>query len=184
MNWTNVKLIFLRELRDQLRDRRTLFMIAVLPLLLYPLMGMSVFQVQQFLQEQASKVLVVGARCLAGGAAAAWTATTLPTDCSPPKANASCWQLDVVPSRDSAADAWSESASKPSATCGPGKYDAVVYFPPDFAERLAGFRRTLPAAEPDASRHRRKRVPQPEIFYNTASDKSQVAYDRAASDPA
>ena len=50
MSWTNVKLIYLRELRDQLRDRRTLFTIVVLPLLLYPLMGMSVFQVQQFLQ--------------------------------------------------------------------------------------------------------------------------------------
>ncbi len=39
MNWSNVKLIFLREVRDQLRDRRTLFTIAVLPLLLYPLLG-------------------------------------------------------------------------------------------------------------------------------------------------
>jgi len=28
MNWSNVKLIFLREVRDQLRDRRTLFTIA------------------------------------------------------------------------------------------------------------------------------------------------------------
>ena len=57
MSWTNVKLIFLRELRDQLRDRRTLFTILVLPLLLYPLMGMSVFQVQQFLKEHASKAI-------------------------------------------------------------------------------------------------------------------------------
>ena len=29
MNWKNVKLVFLREVRDQLRDRRTLFMVAV-----------------------------------------------------------------------------------------------------------------------------------------------------------
>ncbi len=41
MNLHNVKLILLREIRDQLRDRRTLFMIFVLPLLLYPLLGMS-----------------------------------------------------------------------------------------------------------------------------------------------
>ena len=39
MNFTNVKLILVREIRDQLRDRRTLFMIAVLPLLLYALLG-------------------------------------------------------------------------------------------------------------------------------------------------
>ena len=48
MNWSNVKLILVREVRDQLRDRRTLFMIAVLPLLLYPLLGMSFMQVAQF----------------------------------------------------------------------------------------------------------------------------------------
>ena len=61
MSWTNVKLIFFRELRDQLRDRRTLFTILVLPLLLYPLLAMGVFQVQQFLKGHSSKVLVIGA---------------------------------------------------------------------------------------------------------------------------
>ncbi len=61
MNWSNVKLILAREIRDQLRDRRTLFMIAVLPLLLYPLLGMSFFQVAQFMREHAIRVLVVGA---------------------------------------------------------------------------------------------------------------------------
>ena len=66
MNWNNVKLIFQREMRDQLRDRRTLFLIAVLPLLLYPLMGMSFFQMTQFLRKQAAKVLVVGADELQG----------------------------------------------------------------------------------------------------------------------
>src|SRR5262245_39210762 len=64
MIWTNVKLIYLRELRDQLRDRRTLFTIAVLPLLLYPLMGMALLQVQQFRKEHASKVRIIGAESL------------------------------------------------------------------------------------------------------------------------
>src|SRR5215475_12007732 len=59
MNWANVKLIWLREVRDQLRDRRTLFMIFVLPLLMYPLLGMSILQVSQFLREQPTKVLIV-----------------------------------------------------------------------------------------------------------------------------
>ena len=59
MNWHNVKLILAREVRDQLRDRRTLFMIFVLPLLLYPLLGTSFFQVSQFLREQPTRVLVV-----------------------------------------------------------------------------------------------------------------------------
>src|SRR5215213_1602395 len=64
MQFRNVKLIYLREMRDQLRDRRTLFLIAVLPLLLYPLLGTSFFQLSQFLQHHDAKVLVVGAEQL------------------------------------------------------------------------------------------------------------------------
>ena len=60
MNWRNVRLIYAREIRDQLRDRRTLFMIAVLPLLLYPLLGMSVFQLSQFVRKSEPRVLVIG----------------------------------------------------------------------------------------------------------------------------
>src|SRR5882757_8583446 len=60
MSWRNIRLIYAREIRDQLRDRRTLFMIAVLPLLLYPLLGMSVFQLSQFLRKSEPKVVVVG----------------------------------------------------------------------------------------------------------------------------
>ena len=60
MNWRNVRLIYAREIRDQLRNRRTLFMIAVLPLLLYPLLGMSVFQLSQFVRKSEPKVLIIG----------------------------------------------------------------------------------------------------------------------------
>ncbi len=59
MNWTNVKLIFLREFRDQLRDRRTLFVIVVLPLLLYPLLGVTFMQISQFMQQHPSRVLML-----------------------------------------------------------------------------------------------------------------------------
>src|SRR5262249_33154958 len=61
MSFRNVKLIYFREIRDQLRHRRTLFMIAVLPLLLYPLLGMSVFQLSQFLRKNESRIVLVGA---------------------------------------------------------------------------------------------------------------------------
>jgi sodium transport system permease protein len=44
MRGSIVRLIWLRELRDQLRDRRTVFMIAVLPVLLYPVAGFGVMQ--------------------------------------------------------------------------------------------------------------------------------------------
>src|SRR4029078_1475909 len=59
MHWRNIRLIYAREIRDQLRDRRTLFMIAVLPLLLYPLLGMSVFQLSQFLRTSEPRAIVV-----------------------------------------------------------------------------------------------------------------------------
>ena len=60
MRWRNVRLILGREIRDQLRDRRTLFMIAVLPLLLYPLLGMSMFQMAQFVRESSTRIWVIG----------------------------------------------------------------------------------------------------------------------------
>ena len=62
MNLKNVKLILSREVRDQLRDRRTLFMMFVLPILLYPLLGMLFLQIQQFVQDKSVRVLVVGAQ--------------------------------------------------------------------------------------------------------------------------
>ncbi len=64
MSWTNIKLIWARELKDQLRDRRTLFTVIVLPLLLYPFMGISLIQVTQFFREHATKVWVVGSENL------------------------------------------------------------------------------------------------------------------------
>ena len=60
MNWSNVKQIFFRELRDQVRDRRTLFTVAVLPLVLYPMLGMSLVQVTQFMREHPTNIWVVG----------------------------------------------------------------------------------------------------------------------------
>ena len=60
MSLKNIKLIFRREMRDQLRDRRTLFMILVLPVLFYPLLGISFFQIAQFLREHPSRVLIIG----------------------------------------------------------------------------------------------------------------------------
>ncbi|MBS0266943.1 MAG: ABC transporter permease, partial [Planctomycetes bacterium] len=64
MSWRNVRLIFLREVRDQLRDRRTLFMIAVLPLLLYPALGLGMMQLTLLFREQPRTVVILGAENL------------------------------------------------------------------------------------------------------------------------
>lgn len=64
MTWSNVKLIFKRETRDQLRDRRTLFTIAIMPLVLYPLMGMAMLQVAQFTREHPTRIWLIGSENL------------------------------------------------------------------------------------------------------------------------
>ncbi|REJ72642.1 MAG: CPBP family intramembrane metalloprotease [Planctomycetota bacterium] len=66
MRWNNVRLILLREVRDQLRDRRTLFMVAVLPIMLYPLLGLAMAQMMSSFNEQTRTVLVLGAAELPG----------------------------------------------------------------------------------------------------------------------
>lgn len=57
----NALLIFHREVRDQLRDRRTLFMIVVLPVLLYPALLIGTVQMTFWFPESARNVVVLGA---------------------------------------------------------------------------------------------------------------------------
>src|SRR5262249_38485108 len=64
MRWSNVGVIFRRELRDQIRDHRTLFMIFVLPILLYPLLGYGSLKVADALEAQPAFVVVGGAENL------------------------------------------------------------------------------------------------------------------------
>lgn len=61
MSWKNVKLIFLREVRDQLRDRRTLFMITILPVLLYPMLGLGVVEMMLTFSEERRTVVILNA---------------------------------------------------------------------------------------------------------------------------
>jgi sodium transport system permease protein len=60
MRWSIIRLIWLRDLKDQLRDRRTVVMIALLPLVLYPILGVAVMQFALGLVETPSRIGVVG----------------------------------------------------------------------------------------------------------------------------
>ncbi len=64
MRWSLVKTIFLKELRDILRDRRTLFVMVVLPILLYPLLMIGFTQVAALqvskLEQKKSRIVVLG----------------------------------------------------------------------------------------------------------------------------
>lgn len=59
MRWSIIRTIWLREMRDQLRDRRTLLMIVGLPLVLYPLLGFAVLQFAVGFTENVSVIGVV-----------------------------------------------------------------------------------------------------------------------------
>ncbi|MBX6313795.1 MAG: CPBP family intramembrane metalloprotease [Isosphaeraceae bacterium] len=58
--WT----IFRREVVDQLRDRRTLFMIFILPILLYPILGIGIAQLSVAFEQKPRTVVVLGAEYL------------------------------------------------------------------------------------------------------------------------
>jgi sodium transport system permease protein len=191
MQYRNVKLIYLREMRDQLRDRRTLFLIAVLPLLLYPLLGTSFFQLTQFLQKVEARVLVVGARQLR---TAEWLpplvdgnqfATKLfdqpelrdkillysPRD-YPEYADALRKGKSLPVPGKAAVESPDEVAFDAAATAllDAGKVEAVLVFPNGFEDRLSEVRRALVERKSaDAAA-----FPEPIILYNSSDDKSQV----------
>jgi sodium transport system permease protein len=77
MRWSIIRLIWKRDLLDQLRDRRTVLMIAVLPLLLYPLAGFGLVSLAGGFGPGKQVVGVYGADQLppyAPEAAASWVA--------------------------------------------------------------------------------------------------------------
>src|SRR5688572_15233010 len=64
MRWSVIGLIWYREIRDQLRDRRTVFMLVVLPIILYPLLGMGMVQFAILFSEQPMKIGIAGREVL------------------------------------------------------------------------------------------------------------------------
>ena len=171
MKWTNVRLIFQREVRDQLRDRRTLFTIAVLPLLLYPLLGVVFFQISQFLREHHTTILVLGTDALPTEPALLEGSSFSATLIAPHDAGR--FQLTLRSLHGTGKGSPREHAERLVQS---GEFDAVVVFPPDFATRLSEFRDQLREKSPDAGAMHG--IPQPEVFVNTASDKSRIAAER------
>ena len=189
MNWRNVKTIFHRELRDQLRDRRTMFMIAVLPILLYPLLGLSFLQVAQFLQDKPSEVLVVGGQDLHSFPPLLHEHRFAP-DLFADSDDAKLLLVAFPETAGSGSEGGSEEGSKEGSKGGSkrritreeardlvrdGKYHAVVWFPPDFGERLQEFHERLLA---ESTKGEPPTVPNPEIIFTTASDRSRAAFHR------
>src|SRR5688572_30080245 len=140
MQWRNIRLIFCREIRDQLRDRRTLFMIAVLPLILYPLLGMSVFQLSQFLRKSEPKVLVIGSEQLAArdDLPPLFLEGRFAADLFDDSAEAARLNLEFI-DEEVVGETGLNPAKSDSGTVDQrlkaGDVEVVLRFPPDFGER-------------------------------------------------
>ncbi|HEV7282905.1 MAG TPA: ABC transporter permease subunit/CPBP intramembrane protease [Pirellulaceae bacterium] len=208
-----VRLIYVRELRDQLRDRRTLFTLVALPLALYPLLGFGLLQMTQFLRERPTKILLAGVEQFEGdptsplellddqgrlraefasereaglleihsdfGSASVQSDAAEPGETEPSAAETSASEL-----RDELARRWIAE----------GQFDAVVWFPPGFSERLTEYRRKLVeradqprgTQQPQASPEEGESVPEdatlappePQLYVDTASDRSRIAWSR------
>jgi sodium transport system permease protein len=180
MKLANVKLIFLREVRDQLRDRRMLFMIFVLPLLLYPLLGMSFFQVVQFMHEHPSRVKIIGlpqmenlpALVEEGQIAERWMGERLPG--KPIQVELTDHSAQANTGDESRIQVDAEAVIRSEA------FQVVVYFPPNFTEQLKALRETVVQRRADGSSQPPK-VPRPIIYFNGADEKSQITQVRVES---
>ncbi len=171
MNWGNVRIIFEREVRDQMRDRRTLFMIFVLPLLLYPLLGLSFLRVLQFLQQKPFRVMVIGQAELPETpplVADTRFASSLFDD---PK------QADLLelsyPEDNKQPPEKQEIAAKKMLS--KGELEAVLVIPANFKERLDEFRATLPERSDAATPVESAKLPRPRLIFNDGKENSRLA---------
>ena len=181
MNWQNVKLIFTREMRDQLRDRRTLVLIAVVPVLLYPLMGTMFLQLTQFFRNEAAQVQIVGAEELAD---ISWLPPLVVEDSFDPKLFDSTIErknLEIASQEPAEADAEPaqpvtlEQAREHLAD---GEIHVVLHFPTGFGERLEQARQALIERNRDPAAGGDSALPMPQIIYKSTNEKSRLAQMR------
>ncbi|MGL4512782.1 MAG: ABC transporter permease subunit/CPBP intramembrane protease [Lacipirellulaceae bacterium] len=177
MNWRNVRLIWFREMRDQLRDRRTLFMIAVLPLLMYPLLGSAFLQLSQFMKEHTATVVVQGAEQLDGveGLPPLLDGDRFAPELFDNPLDSKRLRVERVAADDPAAAAGSLGLRQRLAD---GEFDVAVYLRAGFADRLVEQRRSLLEARqegPPPVASVLDPPPSPLVMSNAAREPSQVA---------
>lgn len=161
MQYRNILLIFRRELLDQLRDRRTLFTIAVLPVLLYPIMGVAMMQILQFRREHPTRVLLVGSENLPEKPA-------LIKDCHFHKDLVSDLESQLLPIETESLAAWNQSCEGKDAAAiaehlKTRNCDAAIVVTPELASALKPDSETSPTLP---------------LYWTSASDRSVVARHR------
>ena len=143
-------------MRDQLRDRRTLFTIAILPILLYPLVGTLLLQIAQFTRQQPTSICIVGTEHLSGAPPlladsqfipeltqpdpdtidpVRQTAATSPDDPASPAA--SRWNMATFTSVELLADDSQDLTAVVADLVRSGSYDVAVIIPKGFGDSAA-----------------------------------------------
>lgn len=157
MRWSTIAVIFRREVRDQLRDKRTLFMIFVLPILLYPLLGIGVLQFSAAFEQKARRVLIVGPEYLPGDPPLLNAERNgFNPDLFDSPAEAARLVVTVKPAKGE----WLDPKVREMVTRS-GQVDAVLPVPADLPARMAKFD-----------------VPSLDIVYESADERSQITYLR------
>ena len=157
LRWSNVNVIFRREVRDQMRDRRTLFMIFVMPMLLYPLLGIGMVQLSASFEQKPRTVLLVGPEFLP---------PELPllnaqgNGFNPAFFDSEAEGRRLLVVLKPAKGVWLNSEAREQATRS-GSADAVVILPPELRRQIE-----------------RKEAPQIGIDYDSADERSQITYLR------
>lgn len=155
-----IALIYVREMRDQLRDRRTLFTIALLPIMLYPLVGTLLLQIAQFTRQHTTTVCIVGAEHIQDGPPLL-KGTAFSENYTDGSSNLKLILRgpETLPDDETVDDATARWIQD-------GTFDAVVIFPPGFSGNGS-----LTQGSDAAVR----------VLYNVASDESQIALNRVTS---
>ncbi|MEO1528990.1 MAG: ABC transporter permease subunit/CPBP intramembrane protease [Planctomycetota bacterium] len=165
---TAVWLIYLREMRDQLRDRRTLFTIAVLPIMLYPLVGMLLLQIAQFSRQSQTAICLVGTENLEEAPTLIEGETFASHLVDEPES------LELLTYRwdefDEAADPIREKAR---VWIRDNAFDLVVLIPPGFSSQEV-------VKDSDANLDPTAQSSKIELYHNVASDQSMVARERVS----
>jgi sodium transport system permease protein len=152
-----ILLIYVREMRDQLRDRRTLFTIALLPIMLYPLVGMLLLQIAQFTREHSTTVCLVGTENLVS------VPPLLDGEAFAAKYSDEASNLKLLVDGSADLSTEEETRQETERWVREGTFDVVVIFPSGF--RDPELRRTSKAAAI-------------QVLYNVASDESLIAHTR------
>lgn len=197
MNWRNVRLILLREVKDQLRDRRTLFMVAVLPLLLYPAMGIGMMQLNVLFREQPRVVAILGAdqlpaepKLLDGThVASEWFAqgadpnriviiSDHPGEATDTRLPHGLNHETLLKNAKEIREHLKTDRDHVGRMFGSSGLQVLIVIPEGFADSLTGARTALESRATDTELP--MDYPRPEIVYNKADEKSQITYNRVS----